>query len=464
MVTEVERVQTSLGTRAARNLANTTKTVPQMGAITPRWLLRLLPWADVEAGTYRVNRVRVLGDQNDRVVPQVVDGKALLTAEILRAIPLFSDIEDANAEQLASEFRTEHVEAGKDVFRMGEAGDKFYVVAEGKLDIHASDGTNGHSSLGLLRDGDYFGEIALLRGEPRNATVTALQPTVLATLSRTAFNRLLKSATGLRERFEAAAEERMAGRREHETRLMAGHVGEPDLTSTYVDYEEFPREYSLSVVQTVLRVHTRVTDLYSTPMDQLREQLRLTIESMRERQEWEILNNADFGLLNNVRPRMRIPTRTGPPTPDDMDELLARVWKEPAFFLAHPRTIAAFGRECTLRGVPPPTISLFGSPMITWRGVPLVPSDKIGISGPAGSLESTILLMRVGEQRQGVVGLHQPRLGDPKLPSLVIRANGVDQKGVANYLVSLYFSAAVLTDDALGALDQVQVGTYRDRF
>jgi hypothetical protein len=47
-VTE-EITSTSLGARAARNLATTTKTAPQMAAITSRWLLRLLPWADVEA-------------------------------------------------------------------------------------------------------------------------------------------------------------------------------------------------------------------------------------------------------------------------------------------------------------------------------------------------------------------------------------------------------------------------------
>ena len=48
----------ALGDRAARQLANTTKTAPQMLAITPRWLVHLLPWTPVESGTFRVNRVR----------------------------------------------------------------------------------------------------------------------------------------------------------------------------------------------------------------------------------------------------------------------------------------------------------------------------------------------------------------------------------------------------------------------
>jgi hypothetical protein len=85
----------------------------------------------------------------------------------------------------------------------------------------------------------------------------------------------------------------------------------------------------------------------------------------------------------------------------DLDELLTKVWKEPGFFLAHPRTIAAFGRECTRRGVPPPTVTLFGTPFLTWRGVPLVPSDKVKIGGTNGSETSKILLVRAGEKSRG---------------------------------------------------------------
>ncbi len=110
-----------------------------------------------------------------------------------------------------------------------------------------------------------------------------------------------------------------------------------------------PREYFLNAVTTVLDVQTRVSDLYNQPYDQIQEQLRLLIEKVKERQESELIYNADYGLLTNAAPSMKIPTRRGPPTPDDLDELIAKVWKEPAFFLAHPRAIAAFGRECTQR-------------------------------------------------------------------------------------------------------------------
>ena len=233
---------------------------------------------------------------------------------------------------------------------------------------------------------------------------------------------------------------------------------ERELPQTFVDYIEDPREYNLSAVNTVLDVHTRVSDLYSKPYNQISEQLRLTIETIKERQESELINNKEYGLLHSIAPSQRIKTRKGPPTPDDLDELLTKVWKEPAFFLLHPFTIAAFGRECTRRGVPPPTISLFGSQFITWRGIPLIPSDKVNIENG----KSKILLLRTGESRQGVVGLYQPGLPGEQSPGLSVRFMGINDKAIASYLVSLYCSLAVLVDDAIAVLDDVETGNYHE--
>jgi hypothetical protein len=205
-------------------------------------------------------------------------------------------------------------------------------------------------------------------------------------------------------------------------------------------------------------VHTRVSDLYSSPHNQIHEQVRLTIEIVKERQERELLNNKEYGLLNNVNDFMRVKTRTGAPTPDDLDELIARVWKEPAFFLAHPLAIAAFGRECTRRGVPPPTITLFGSQFLTWRGLPLVPCDKIDVIKG----KTSILLLRTGESRQGVVGLYQPGLAGEQGMGLSVRFMGINHQAIASYLISLYCSLAVLTEDALGILENVDVGKYHE--
>ncbi len=243
--------------------------------------------------------------------------------------------------------------------------------------------------------------------------------------------------------------------------VLCGHVDDSEIPQTYAEYEEQPREYILSTINALVNVQTRVGDLFSKPYDQVREQLRVTIESVKERQENELLNNADYGLLNNIADSQKISTRKGPPTPDDLDELLTKVWKEPSLFLAHPRTIAAFGRECTRRGVPPPTVTLFGSPFLTWRGVPLIPTDKIHVTGKTAP-KSQILLMRVGERKQGVIGLFQPGLAGEQSPGLSVRFTGIDNRGLSSYLISLYCAASVLTEDAIASLENVEVGNYHE--
>ncbi|NOT15415.1 MAG: hypothetical protein HOP21_07550 [Methylotenera sp.] len=303
-MTDIHQAHTALGDVAARTLSNATKTVPMMGTITPRWLVHLLQWLPVEAGIYRVNKVK-----------------------------------DPSAIEVGC--------SGKD---------------------------------------------------------------------------------------------------------------EREIPATFVDYEEWGREYVLNAVNTAVDVHTRVSDLYSSPHNQIKEQLRLTIETVKERQESELINNAEYGLLNNIADSQKVKSRTGAPTPDDFDELLTKVWKEPAFFLAHPQAIAAFGRECTRRGVPPPTVALFGSQFITWRGVPIIPCDKLKVTQG----KTSILLLRTGESRQGVVGLYQPNLPGQQSMGLSVRFMGINHKAIASYLVSLYCSLAVLTDDAIAVLENVNVGNYYD--
>jgi hypothetical protein len=299
-----ESAQSALSDVSARQLANTTKTAPQLSTITPRWLVHLLQWVPVEAGIYRRNRV-------------------------------------GNADQV---------------------------------------------------------------------------------------------------------------------KIACADCDEAELPQTFVNYEETPREYFLSAVTTILDVHTRISDLYSSPYDQIKEQLRLTIETIKEHQESQLITNPDYGLLANTADEQRIFPLSGAPTPDDLDELITKVWKEPAFFLTHPLAMAAFGRECTRRGVPPATVSLFGSQFITWRGLPLIPSDKV----PLADGKTKVLLLRVGEKRQGIVGLFQPGLPGEQTPGLAVRFMGINRNAIASYLISLYCSLAVLTEDALAVLDDVEVGKYHD--
>ena len=281
-----------------------------------------------------------------------------------------------------------------------------------------------------------------------NATKTA---PILSTISPRWLTQLLQWAP-----VEAGIYRLNKVRNPQSVQVLCAKRDESELPTTFVDYEEKPREYFLNAVSTILDVHTRVSDLYSSPHDQIKEQLRLTIETIKEKQESELINNPDYGLLANVHPDQIVYPLTGAPTPDDFDELLTKVWKEPAFFLTHPLAIAAFGRECTRRGVPPPTVSLFGSQFLTWRGLPLIPSDKV----PVADGKSKVLLLRVGDTRQGVVGLFQPGLTGEQSPGLSVRFMGINRNAIASYLISLYCSLVVQSDDALAVLEDVEIGKY----
>ena len=288
-------------------------------------------------------------------------------------------------------------------------------------------------------------------------TVKATTPCTVLVLPGQSFQQMNGQSDSLREHIRLAIArpahaQNRAG--EAEITMSSGHFGEADLPGTFADYEQSPREYELDVAQTLLRVHSRVADLYNDPMDQTQEQLRLTIEALRERQEHELINNPSFGLLHNADLSQRIFTRSGPPTPDDMDDLVSRRRKT-KFFLAHPRTIAAFRRECTKRGLYPPNVPLEGSTVQTWRGVPILPCDKIPIT--EGNT-SSIIALRTGVEDQGVVGLHTVNIDDEVAPSMNVRFMGIDDRAILSYLVSVYFSAAVLVPDALGVLENVEIG------
>jgi Phage capsid-like protein len=94
-----------------------------------------------------------------------------------------------------------------------------------------------------------------------------------------------------------------------------------------------------------------------------------------------------------------------------------------------------------------------------WRGVPIFPCNKIPIS--AGRT-SSILALRIGEEDQGVVGLTQTGIPDEYEPGLNVRFMGISEKAIMSYLVSAYYSVAVLVPSALGVLENAEVSAPRD--
>ena len=167
------------------------------------------------------------------------------------------------------------------------------------------------------------------------------------------------AARARRRRYRAGSpSRRRTSTARRRSRWPPGHRGEPVLPGTFVDYELSPREYELSVAQTVLRVHTRVADLYNEPMDQTEQQLRLTIEALRER----------AGARAGQQPRLRAAAQRRPqasgstPAPGRPPRT---TWTScsagggrPAFFLAHPRPSRRSAGSATPRGVYPDSVEL----------------------------------------------------------------------------------------------------------
>ncbi|WP_443064176.1 family 2B encapsulin nanocompartment shell protein [Streptomyces sp. NBC_00566] len=454
------RQATSLGTRAARQLATTTKSAPQMQAISSRWLLKSLPWVDVRGGAYRVNRRlqlrtgrgRVHFEQNGaddiRVVPQ--------TLTELPALRGYPDLDVLR--ELASRFQPREVRSGQVLFEAGQPVTEAYLVVHGRFTRYTAGKYGEEEVLGVVTDGGQLGDEAVGQTDPLwPASVRAETAGVVLALPWTAVRELTDRAPSLAAHLRAYAERQarpMNRKGEAEVAVQAGHVGEETLQGGFVDYELAPREYELSLTQTVLRVHTRVADLYNEPMDQTAEQLRLTVEEIRERQEWELVNNREFGLLHNIDYGQRISTHSGPPTPDDMDELLT-MRRSTKVFLAHPKAIAAFFRQCNRRGLVPGTANVDGREVPAWRGVPILPCGKIPITGDH---TSSIIALRTGEANQGVVGLYQTGIPEEYQPGLNVRFMGIDRAAIVNYLVTAYYSLAILVPDAAGVLENVTIG------
>ena len=110
-----------------------------------------------------------------------------MTIDNLRQVPLFESLDDDAAKQLCDLLETLDCEKQKVLFRAGEAGDAMYIIERGKVRISV-DAMNGRElTLTELGRGDFFGEMALLDGQPRSANATASEESRLAVLSRQHF-------------------------------------------------------------------------------------------------------------------------------------------------------------------------------------------------------------------------------------------------------------------------------------
>ncbi len=254
--------------------------------------------------------------------------------------------------------------------------DRFHILAHGKVDRLGA-GKYGHPvSLGVLSDGAYFGEQALIDEHGVwEFGFRAVTPASCCPSRRTRSPRWPTARRACRSHLDArlhTEQPHTDADGEAAIELSSGHQGEPTLPHTYVAYETHPREYELSVAQTVLRVHSRVADLYNEPMNQVEQQLRLTVEALRERQEHEIVNNRDFGLLHNADHGHRISTPSGPPHPGRPRRPARRRLEGTRRSSWPTRTPSPRSAASAPAGLYPSTVDILGREVPAWRGVPIL--------------------------------------------------------------------------------------------
>ena len=133
---------------------------------------------------------------------------AEVTASRLRAIPLFAELDEATLNVIARQLVTERYDADQVIFTEGAPGDKFYIIVRGKVSVTTVKPDRQVVQLDVWQDGDYFGEIALLEGVPRTATVRTLLPSLFLTLRREQFLKLLDEIPSMRKAVEQSAQSR----------------------------------------------------------------------------------------------------------------------------------------------------------------------------------------------------------------------------------------------------------------
>ena len=190
------------------------------------------------------------------------------------------DLPETIVTRMAARFKTEEVSLGNKLIVEGEDLSKFFIIAQGQVEVLSKGAHGSDLRIALLTEGEFFGETDLVSDKPSDVTVRTITPCILLTLSRKDLDSILGELPTLNEEFKKAIAEHLELQStvnrygERNIDLVSGFAENVEIPETFVDYSATPREYSLSAVQTVVRVHTRVSDLYNDPYDQLQEQMR----------------------------------------------------------------------------------------------------------------------------------------------------------------------------------------------
>jgi len=150
---------------------------------------------------------RIVTMVQGRIKSNVVVRESSLVCEFLKQCPIFTQLTPRTLTEVADQVVPEKHPAGAVIVRQGDPGDKFYVIKSGSVDVIVDDGTSRHT-VATLGKGDFFGEAALLTGEPRNATVVAREALEVYTLGKEQFQAVLQASATFEEELRKALFER----------------------------------------------------------------------------------------------------------------------------------------------------------------------------------------------------------------------------------------------------------------
>lgn len=116
-----------------------------------------------------------------------VEFPTMMTLEALRSVPLFASLDDEAANDLRNLLEVKDAPNGMPLFRSGDKGDALFLIENGRIRISVNDADGNEVTLAELARGDFFGEMAIIDGNPRSADATVVEPARLAVLSRENF-------------------------------------------------------------------------------------------------------------------------------------------------------------------------------------------------------------------------------------------------------------------------------------
>ena len=146
---------------------------------------------------------RIVKMEGGRIKADSAVQETSVICEFLRQFPLFSSLTPTTLTEVADMMRVETAEKGDVVIRQHDPGEKFYLIRSGSVDVVVDDGQQVRT-VAMLQEGQYFGEAALIRDEPRNATIVAREPSVFYTLGKADFTRTLERAASFKEEIQQA--------------------------------------------------------------------------------------------------------------------------------------------------------------------------------------------------------------------------------------------------------------------